>query len=98
MADQAGDFLGFDEAAEMHVGEDGRLRITSLDLDLVANGQLDALTTDNTILAGYAAQPAYKGKLKVVGQPFTKERYGIGLKKGDKDMCTKATEIGRAHV
>lgn len=56
-------------------------------LDLVANGQLDALTTDNTILAGYAAQPAYKGKLKVVGNTFSEERYGIGIEKGDTAMC-----------
>ncbi|MHB1475712.1 MAG: transporter substrate-binding domain-containing protein [Dermatophilaceae bacterium] len=27
-------------------------------------GAVDALTTDNTILAGYASQPAYKGKLE----------------------------------
>lgn len=58
-------------------------------LDLVVNGQLDALTTDNTILAGYAAQPAYKGKLKVVGAPFSEERYGVGLKKGDVELCKK---------
>ncbi len=47
------------------------------------------MTTDNVILAGYAAQEQYKGKLKVVGKPFTTERYGIGLKKGDTELCTK---------
>jgi glutamate transport system substrate-binding protein len=50
---------------------------------------VDALTTDNTILAGYAAQEQYKGKFKVVGQPFSTEKYGVGLKKGDKDTCEK---------
>jgi len=55
---------------------------------LVSKG-VDALTTDNTILAGYAAQDQYKGKLKVVGKTFSEERYGIGLKKGDKAMCEK---------
>ncbi len=58
-------------------------------VDLVANGQLDALTTDNTILAGYAAQDAYKGKLKVVGKTFSTERYGVGIKKGDTALCEK---------
>ena len=43
---------------------------------------VDAVTTDDIILAGYAAQNA--GKLKVVGQPFSKEPYGIGLAKDDK--------------
>jgi len=55
---------------------------------LVSKG-VDALTTDNTILAGYAAQPQYKGKLKVVGKTFSEERYGIGIKKGDKATCEK---------
>ncbi|MBW3085352.1 ABC transporter glutamine-binding protein GlnH [Austwickia sp. TVS 96-490-7B] len=55
-------------------------------------GAVDALTTDDTILAGYAAQDHYKGKVKLVGKPFTKERYGIGLKKGDTALCTKLTD------
>ncbi len=61
-------------------------------LDLIVGGQLDALTTDNTILAGYAAQPAYKGKLKVIGKTFSEERYGVGLKKGDVDLCKKVND------
>ena len=44
---------------------------------------VDALTTDNTILAGYAAQQP--GKLKLVGKGFTDENYGVGLKKDDAD-------------
>lgn len=55
---------------------------------LVSKG-VDALTTDNTILAGYAAQDQYKGKLKVVGKTFSEERYGVGIKKGDTALCEK---------
>jgi glutamate transport system substrate-binding protein len=55
---------------------------------LVSKG-VDALTTDNTILAGYASQAQYKGKLKVVGKTFSEERYGIGIKKGDTATCEK---------
>lgn len=55
----------------------------------VVNGSIDALTTDDVILAGFAAQADFKGKLKVVGQPWTEERYGVGLKKGDVELCTK---------
>lgn len=58
----------------------------------LASGAIDALTTDDTILAGYAAQEQYKGKLKVVGAPFSEERYGIGLKKGDTAQCQKITD------
>jgi glutamate transport system substrate-binding protein len=49
----------------------------------LAAGDVDAVSTDDLILAGYAAQPQYKGILKVVGKGFTDERYGIGIKKGD---------------
>ncbi|GAA4124436.1 glutamate ABC transporter substrate-binding protein [Knoellia locipacati] len=55
---------------------------------LVSKG-VDALTTDNTILAGYASQDQYKGKLKVVGKTFSEERYGVGIKKGDTALCEK---------
>ena len=64
---------------------------------LVSMG-VDALTTDDTILAGYAAQDQYKGKLKVVGKTFSTERYGIGLKKGDAAMCQKVTDAIKAMV
>jgi glutamate transport system substrate-binding protein len=46
-------------------------------------GQVQAVTTDNTILAGFAAQPQNQGKLKVVGTFFSNEIYGVGIKKGD---------------
>lgn len=42
---------------------------------------VDAITTDDVILAGYAA--AQPEKFKLVGKPFSQERYGIGLRKGD---------------
>jgi glutamate transport system substrate-binding protein len=61
-------------------------------LPALQTGAIDALTTDDTILAGYAAQEQYKGKFKVVGKPFSEEKYGIGLKKGDTQLCTKITD------
>lgn len=55
----------------------------SLCVEALRSGSVDAVTTDDIILAGYAAQSP--GQLKVVGQPFTTENYGIGLKKGDQE-------------
>jgi glutamate transport system substrate-binding protein len=49
-------------------------------------GQIDAVTTDDIILAGLAAQPNNAGKYKVVGKPFSEEKYGVGLPKGT-DKC-----------
>jgi glutamate transport system substrate-binding protein len=60
-------------------------------VEALVGGAVDAVTTDNTILAGYASQPAYKGKLKVVGKTFSTEKYGIGFKKGDTALCQKVT-------
>ena len=59
----------------------------------LAGGKVDAVTTDDIILAGYAAQPQYAGKFKVVGKPFSTEPYGIGLKKDDTASCNKINEI-----
>ncbi|GMA40156.1 glutamate ABC transporter substrate-binding protein [Mobilicoccus caccae] len=58
----------------------------------LVNGTVDALTTDDTILAGYASQEQYSGKLKVVGNTFSEEKYGIGLPKDNADMCQKVTD------
>jgi glutamate transport system substrate-binding protein len=50
------------------------------------NNSVDAVTTDGSILLGYAAQQP--DKLKVVGEAFSEERYGVGFKKGDNAFCS----------
>jgi glutamate transport system substrate-binding protein len=45
------------------------------------DGRVQAVSTDNTILAGLVQASA--GKFKLVGNPFSNEPYGIGIKKGD---------------
>ncbi|MGO1439858.1 MAG: glutamate ABC transporter substrate-binding protein [Brevibacterium yomogidense] len=45
------------------------------------SGSVDAVTTDDAILRGYAAQ--YEGEFSVVGEPFTDEPYGVGLPQDD---------------
>ncbi|MEE6297096.1 glutamate ABC transporter substrate-binding protein [Georgenia wangjunii] len=55
-------------------------------VELLAAGTVDAVTTDDIILAGYAAQPEYEGQFKVVGTPFSEEYYGVGLPQ-DNDVC-----------
>jgi glutamate transport system substrate-binding protein len=53
----------------------------------LASGQVDAVTTDDIILAGLAAAGENVGKFKVVGAPFSEENYGVGLPKGSTDIC-----------
>lgn len=58
-------------------------------VNALVQGDVDAVTTDDLILAGFAAQEQYKGILRLVGDGFTDEHYGIGLKKGSTDTVTK---------
>ncbi|GGH50597.1 glutamate ABC transporter substrate-binding protein [Microbacterium album] len=44
-------------------------------------GQVDAITTDEAILAGYVAERP--DELKLAGSPFSEERYGVGIAEGD---------------
>ena len=48
-------------------------------------GTVDAVTTDDAVLVGYARKQP--DKLQVVGQSFHEERYGIGYRKGDTEFC-----------
>ncbi|MFE6822986.1 glutamate ABC transporter substrate-binding protein [Streptomyces sp. NPDC057690] len=59
------------------------------------NGSVDAVTTDDSILAGFASQDQYKGKFKLAGLKLSNENYGVGVKKGDSatvDKINKALE------
>ncbi len=64
----------------------------------LAASEVDAVTTDDVILAGFAAQPEYKGKLKVVGKGFTDEYYGVGVPKGDDDMVAKVNAALQQYI
>lgn len=59
-------------------------------VEALKNGAIDAVSTDEVILAGYAAQ--FPGTFKIIGKPFSTERYGIGLLKGDSDLRSKINE------
>lgn len=57
-------------------------------VDQLEASQVDAVSTDDIILAGYASDPKYEGLFRVVGETFSDEPYGIGLAKGDDDFRT----------
>ena len=54
-------------------------------VDQVLTGTVDAMTTDGAILLGYAAEQP--DELKVVVEPFSEERYGVGYSKDKPEMC-----------
>jgi glutamate transport system substrate-binding protein len=64
----------------------------------LAAGDVDAVTTDDVILAGFASEPQYRGRLKLLGKGFTDERYGIGVRKGDTAMVQKVTAALQQYV
>jgi glutamate transport system substrate-binding protein len=47
--------------------------------------QVQVVTTDNVILAGFVSES--DDQFKLVGEQFTEEPYGIGIKKGDTEFC-----------
>lgn len=57
----------------------------SLCAEQVADGTVPAMSTDGSILLGLAAQ--YDGELKVVGEPFSEERIGVGYGLEYPEMC-----------
>lgn len=61
-------------------------------------GNVDAVTTDDVILAGYAALPQYKGVLKVLGKGFSEERYGVGIKNNDAAMVGKVNAALKSYI
>ncbi|MFC0682105.1 glutamate ABC transporter substrate-binding protein [Lysobacter korlensis] len=60
-------------------------------LEPIRNGDAVALTTDNVILAGLAADN--EGEFEVVGNPFTEEPYGIGLAKDDTEFRSWINDV-----
>ncbi|MCA1781248.1 MAG: glutamate ABC transporter substrate-binding protein [Intrasporangiaceae bacterium] len=54
-------------------------------LVLFQRGDVDAITGDDTVLAGLAAQDPYAVVLE--GEPFTEEPYGIGVPAEDTDLA-----------
>ena len=62
------------------------------------DSKVDAVTTDDVILAGFAAEDQYRGKLKVIGKGFSDEIYGIGVKKGDTAMVDKVNAALKQYI
>lgn len=85
------------------VGDRVKIRQYSQFSDCVqalANSEVDAVTTDDVILAGFASQPQYKGKLRVLDQTFpnSAEVYGIGVKKGNQQLVDQVNAALKEYI
>ncbi|MGQ0573486.1 MAG: glutamate ABC transporter substrate-binding protein [Pseudonocardia sp.] len=63
-------------------------------VDQLVQGQVDTVTTDDAILKGYAAQRP--DELKLVGENFSNEPYGVGVPLADTALRTKINDILQA--
>ncbi len=71
----------------------------------LANGRIAGVVADGPIAADFVLQNAeYQNKLKIVGEPFTEEFYGVAVKKGNQAVLDiinaglkKVKESGKAE-
>ena len=59
-------------------------------VEALRNGAIDAVSTDEVILAGFGAQ--YPGAFKIIGKPFSVEHYGIGLRRENLELRTQIND------
>lgn len=59
-------------------------------LELVQNGAVDAVSTDDVILTGMIIQDP---TLKLVGDQLTQEPYGAGIKKGETEVVAHVNKV-----
>ena len=65
----------------------------------LANGNLKAVVADSPIAADYVlGNDNYKDKLKIVGEPFTDEFYGIAVKKGNTEVLEMLNSALKAVI
>ncbi|MCZ2526967.1 bifunctional serine/threonine-protein kinase/glutamate ABC transporter substrate-binding protein [Streptomyces sp. HB2AG] len=65
-------------------------------VDELLAGTVDAVTTDDVILAGYRA--AHPDRLRLLGAPFAIEYYGVGLHKGEPALKAAVCEAIREQI
>jgi glutamate transport system substrate-binding protein len=64
----------------------------------LADSEVDAVTTDDVILAGFAAEKKYRGVLRVIGKGFSDETYGVGIKKGNTGLVSKVNAAIEEYI
>ncbi|MHB0858988.1 MAG: ABC transporter substrate-binding protein [Anaerolineae bacterium] len=73
--------LAIQEIADATLKEYDNIDLALLDL---LNGNVDAVVVDTPVAADFAlTSEQFKGKLKIVGEPFTDEFYGVVVRKGE---------------
>jgi polar amino acid transport system substrate-binding protein len=89
----AGAQIGTTGAMEIEKSEGVKLKTydeLGLAIEDLSNGRIDGVVADTPIAANFALQnEKYKDKLKIVGEPFTDEYYGVAINKGNTKILEK---------
>lgn len=67
-------------------------------VEALVEGDVDAVSTDDVILAGFAADSDYKGVVKLMGESFSDEPYGIAVPKGETDLVAQINDALTQYV
>ncbi len=94
---------GTTSAANIRARYQGEIQLTELPtfsdcVRALDASEVDAVTSDDVILAGFAADDQYRGRLKVIGRGFSDEPYGIGVQKGDTEMVRKVNAALQQYI
>ena len=107
--DQLEDFVGKKVGAQQGTTGDFAIEAMSgierrayddlgLAVEDMVNGNLDAVVCDSVTGINYVADNEnFAGKLKILGEPFTEEEFGIAVRKGDTELL-KLINDGLAEV
>jgi polar amino acid transport system substrate-binding protein len=94
------------EEVGAQIGTTGAIEIQNMDgvelrtydeiglaIEDLANGRISGVVADTPIAANYALQnEEYSETLKIVGEPFTNEFYGIAVQEGNDDVLAMINE------
>lgn len=100
LADMAGKKVGaqIGTTGAIAINDAGDVELKTYDelglaIEDLANGNIDGVVADSPIAADYVlGNDTYKAALKIVGEPFTDEFYGIAVKKGNSEILAKLNE------
>ena len=107
--DQLEDFVGKKVGAQQGTTGDFAIEAISgierrayddlgLAVEDMVNGNLDAVVCDSVTGINYVADNEnFAGKLKILGEPFTDQEFGIAVRKGDTELL-KLIDDGLAEV
>ena len=67
-------------------------------VDLLKQDKVDAVTSDAAILAGFARSSTPPDEWRTSGKPFTRERWGVAMRREDTAMCEDVHDALAAMV